>query len=109
MLGVYVLAFIPSRYGHDASVGLLGCQLDRLDDLRVARAAAQVAGDRLPDRLLVAVAARLEVGLRGHEHARGADAALGAAGLQERLLERAQRPRGAEALDRAHVRALHLA
>src|SRR3954469_1745720 len=34
---------------------------DRVDDLRVARAAAQVAGDALADAVLVAVAARVEV------------------------------------------------
>ncbi len=63
--------------------------------------------------VLLGVAASIEVRLRGHEHARRADAALCAARLEEGLLERAQRARGSAALgqafDRPELRAIGLA
>ena len=67
-----------------------GDERDGIDDLRVARAAAQVAGDRLADGVLVRAASGIEIGARRHQHPRRADAALGAAGLEERLLQRVE-------------------
>ena len=94
---------------HGAQIAF-GGHLDGLDDLRVAGAAAEVAGDGLADRVLLAVAARIEVGLCGDEHARRADAAL------RRRRSRGTpagagsvRPSVGEALDRADVGALDLA
>ncbi len=64
---------------------------DRLDDLRVAGAAAEVAGDRLADRLVGRRRRRRRGTPRAAMSMPGrADAALGAAGLEERLLERAE-------------------
>ena len=78
-------------------------QRDRLDDLGVAGAAAQVAR-RSPrgSRSSVGAAGR-EERLAGHEHPRRADPALRAAGLEERLLERSEACR-ASARPRAALR-----
>src|SRR5688500_2320410 len=64
---------------------------DRIDDLRVARAAAEIACDRLADRLLVQSTACVEVGACRHEHAGRADPALRRAVLEEGLLEAVER------------------
>ena len=81
---------------------------DGVDDLGVAGAAAEVAGDRLADVLVDRRAALVEIGAGRHEHARRADAALGAAVLQECLLERVQATGRREALDRQDRLALDL-
>ena len=70
--------------GLRSSAPASGGERDRLDDLGVAGAAAQVAGDRLADRVLVRPAAGVEVGPRRPSASRRADPALGAAGLEER-------------------------
>src|SRR4051812_41281125 len=64
---------------------------DRVDDLRVARAAAEVAGDRLADRVLVGGAAGVDVDAGGHQHPRRADPPLRGACVEERLLELVER------------------
>src|SRR4029079_8977679 len=91
----------------------LGRDRDRLDDLRVARAAAEVAGDRLADRIVVGRAARVDVGPRRHQHSRRADPALGATRIEERLLQRvevrAALGAGREALDGPDQGAVDLA
>src|SRR5215468_9260508 len=50
--------------------------LDRLDDVHVARAPAEVARDAPADLVLAGLRVLLEEGVAGHEHARGAVAAL---------------------------------
>src|SRR5512145_19892 len=76
--------------GSRAMTGLCSC-LHRLDDLDVAGAAAQVAGEGRADRGLVGrwVAAQQRFGR--HDHARRAEAALRAELLVESTLQRAQR------------------
>src|SRR5690349_8219853 len=83
-------------------------ELDRLDDVVVARAAADVAVERFADLRL----ARLRVVLQQvdgrHHHAGGAEAALQAVALAERGLHRVQLAVGGEALDGRDLGALHL-
>src|SRR4051794_26450529 len=102
-----------------ASGGLAGLAVDaagrrhrdRLDDLRVARAATQIARDRLADRVDVRPSAAVEVRLTGDQHARRADAALRATRQQERPLQRREltgpRPRR-QPLDGEDLAALDL-
>src|SRR4051794_16363872 len=66
---------------------------DGVDDLGVAGAAAEVARDRLADRVLVGRATGVDIDAGGHEHARGADTALRGAGLEEGALEVVERAR----------------
>src|SRR5689334_13490593 len=72
----------PERPRADLVVGLVDARLDAL----VSGAPAQVPGDRLAQRHEAAVLA--EVRLGGDEHPRRADAALSAAVIDERALER---------------------
>src|SRR5439155_21643294 len=99
----------PSSWSSPAS----GCDRDGVDDLRVARAAAQVAGDRRPDRGLIRSPAGVEMGTGCHQHAGRADPALGPASLEERLLQRiedrALRGSRSEAFDRRDPRPVNLA
>ena len=67
---------------------------DRLDDVVIARAAAQVAFEADPDLLLGRVRVLVEQADRRHHHARGAVAALQAVVLHEGLLHRMQRAVG---------------
>src|SRR2546428_517832 len=64
--------------------------LDRVDDLRVARAAAEVAFQRGADRLAIGPRLALEEGQRRQQHAGRAEAALHGAVAHERLLQRVQ-------------------
>jgi hypothetical protein len=74
----------------------------------VARAAAEVAGERLANLILARVGIlRQQVGA-GHDHARRAVAALEAVVLPEALLHRVQIGFGADALDRRHLGAVGL-
>src|SRR5687767_13502455 len=80
----------PRGHGRVAwSTAPLGRRSERdgVDDLGVASAPAEVAGDRIADPLVGRLAAAVEEGSRGHQHPRRADAALRAAGNQERVLE----------------------
>src|SRR3954469_2541394 len=62
----------------------------RLDDVLVAGAAAQVAGQRPAHFLLRRIRVLLEQSRSGHHHARSAEPALQAVLLLEALLQRVQ-------------------
>src|SRR5262249_30884168 len=80
---------------------------DRLQDVVVAGAAAEIAFELLADRLLVEVVALAADDVdRRHDHAGRAEAALQAVVLAERLLHRVQLVAVGEALDGAHVGAV---
>src|SRR3989442_4423089 len=64
--------------------------LDRLDDVHVARAAAEVARDRLPDLELARVRVRRDERRRRHHHSRRAEAALDTVLLVEAFMHRVQ-------------------
>src|SRR5689334_5090200 len=66
-------------------------QLHRLEDLRVAGAAAEVARERERDRFARRLGVPLEQGRGAHQDPRRAEAALGTAGAVERVLERVRR------------------
>src|SRR5882762_2250209 len=75
-------------------------QLHRLEDLDVAGAAAQIAGQRLADLQARRLRFRVEERLRGAQDSRSAVAALRGAELRERQLQRmGPRPRR-QSLDR---------
>ena len=74
--------------------------LDRFVDLHVPRAAAQIARNRLLDPLAAGVRILVEQRLRRHQDARRAIAALRAAQVGERGLQRVQRRPAGEAFDR---------
>ena len=82
---------------------LVGGPQHRLDDVLVAGAAAQVAGQRPADVLLGGVGVLVEQGLGGHHHARGAEPALQAVLLPEALLQRVQLAGAGQALHRADL------
>src|SRR5262245_4279773 len=88
----------------------LGARRDRLDDIVVAGAAAEIAFELMTDGGIVEVVAlAVDHVHRGHDHARGAVAALQPVMLAERLLHRMQRPvRVGEALDGGDVGAVDL-
>src|SRR5216684_5549557 len=79
----------------------LGARRDRLDDVLVAGAAAEIAFELLADGVVAEVVAlALDDVDRGHDHAGGAEAALQTVMLAERFLHRMQRRAvGGEALD----------
>ena len=81
--------------------------LDRVDDRRVARAAAEVPGEHVDDLLAGRAAAREEVVGRDQDPGR-AEAALERVVALERLLERRQRRRPGERLDRLDRRPVDL-
>ena len=79
---------------------------DRLHDVLVAGAAAEVALEPVADLVLGGVRVLAQQVEAGHDHARGAVAALQPVGLVERLLQRVQRcalPGVGQALDRADL------
>src|SRR5215217_3484469 len=69
---------------------VLGRPADRGDDVLVARAATDAAGDRGADLLLGRVGVLVQQRARGHQHARGAEAALQRVLLVEALLDRVE-------------------
>src|ERR1051326_4260457 len=80
---------------------LRGGLLDRLDDVLVPGAAAEVALEAVPDLLLrQLVAVRGDERGRRHNHARRAEAALKGMPLPERLLHRVQLAVVGETFDR---------
>src|SRR3954467_13520619 len=85
---------------------VLGRPADRLDDVLVARAAADAAGARRADLLLRRVRVLVQQPARGHQHARGAEAALERVLLVEALLHGVELAVGLERLDRADLVAL---
>src|SRR5918997_715644 len=76
-------------------------ELDGLDDVLVARAAAEVAFETLPDLLLRRVRLLLEQADGGHDHAGGAVTALQPVSLVESMLNRVQQPVVYDAPDRS--------
>src|SRR5260370_7746075 len=62
--------------------------LDGVEDLRVARAAAEVALERRAEVVTARARAAFQEGERGEQHAGGAEPALHGAVPHERLLER---------------------
>src|SRR4051794_8871591 len=83
-----------------SACGQLGGALHRLHDVLVAGAAAQVAGDHVAGLLVRRRRVGPQPGGDRGEEARGAEAALQAVALQERLLNRPQGPvRVGEPLD----------
>src|SRR5258706_4037773 len=87
---------------------LLGRVLHGLDDIHVARAAAQVPADGLADLLLARIPVAYEERARGHQHARRAEAALQTVLLGEALLHRMELAALLQALDRGDLRAVGL-
>src|SRR6266850_3208613 len=77
-----------------------GRQLHRLEDLDVAGAAAQIAGQSLADLLARRLGPRVEERLRGAQDPRSAVAALRGAELRERQLQRMGARTDREPLDR---------
>src|SRR5262249_40934538 len=76
---------------------------DRLDDVLVAGAAAQVARQPPADVVLRGVGTLVEQGLGGEHHARRAESALQAVLVLEPLLQRVQLAGAAEPLDRGDL------
>src|SRR6266446_301985 len=87
---------------------VLGGPLDRLDDVVVARAPAEVALELVTDQLLGRPGIALEHLVDRHDHARGAEAALEAVLLPEALLDRMELAVLGQALDRHDVGAVRL-
>src|ERR1700694_902586 len=87
---------------------LLGSVLHRLDDVDVAGAAAEVAGDRLANLELRRVPVLLEQRAGRHQHARRAVAALEAVLLPKALLHGVELAVLFEALHRRHRAAVGL-
>src|SRR5579859_338858 len=81
---------------------------DRLDDLVVAGAAAEIAHHPVFDLVLAGVRVAVQQRFRRHDLARRADAALEAAVIDEGLLQRMQLLALGHALDRGDPRAVHL-
>src|SRR5262245_3092140 len=96
--------------------GISGRPFDRLDDVHIARAATDVALDRLANFRLARARVGIEEVLRGHQHPGRAVAALEGVRVAECLLERVELSvlrepfdrvdRGAVGLDREHHAAL---
>ena len=82
--------------------------LHGLDDVVVARAAAEVALEAEPDLLLGGVRVLLEQVDALHDHPRRAEPALEAVALAERLLHRVQLAVGGQPLDRGDLGAVGL-
>src|SRR5271169_4096605 len=84
----------PSLFGSFGALAAahgLGAGGDRFDDVVVAGAAADVALELLADGVVVEIVALTPDQIdRGHDHARGAIAALQTVVLAERLLHRMQ-------------------
>ncbi len=87
---------------------LLGSPQDCLDDVLVAGAAAEVAGQCPANLVLRRVGVPLEQGLGRHHHAGRAEAALESVLLLEALLDRMQLARGGQTLDRLDLVAIRL-
>src|SRR6185503_3017352 len=83
-------------------------ELDRLDDVVVAGAAADVAVEALADVLLAGLRVVGEELHRRHHHPRRAETALETVTLAKRRLHRVQLAVSREAFDRRHLAPLHL-
>ena len=100
--------FLQQRGRGQSAVLHVARQLDRIENLLIAGAAADIAAEPLLD--LLAVGKRIGAKRRGrrHHHAGNAIAALAGAGLVESLLQHAQFAGMSERLDRLDRRALRL-
>src|SRR5215470_5334683 len=101
-------ALIPAHYSgrrklSPGRLALAGSNLHGVDDLGVGGAAAEIAGEIVPDLLVVGIGMRVEQ-LRRHQHETGrAVAALERAGLDEGLLHGRELVGARQRLDRRHL------
>src|SRR5438552_9508210 len=87
------------RASRAGSLPFLRCPLDRLDDVHVAGAAAEVAGELPADVVLARVGVAIEQRLAHEHHRRRAEPALQPVHLLEALLDRVELAVLLEALD----------
>ena len=73
---------------------------DRIDDLAIAGAAAQIAAEPIPDRFVVRIRLAREQRDNGKDHAGGAETALERSGCKKRGLDAIQRAGAAKPFDR---------
>src|SRR5580765_884405 len=101
---------LPMACSSDRRRGLARlAELDRLDDVVIAGAAADVAVERLANLVFVRLRVLLQQVDRRHHHAGRAEPALQSVALAERRLHRVQLAvLAAEALDRRDLGALDL-
>src|SRR4029077_8840932 len=85
---------------------LLGRVLDGFDDVDIAGAAAEIAGDRLADLRLARIGVLLQEGVAGQHHAGRAVAALEAMLLPEAFLDRMELAVLGEPFDGHHLAAV---
>src|SRR5439155_1135913 len=99
----------PSRVMTASAMVTLSARigLDRIDDLGIAGAAAEVAFERGADGLAIGARLALEEGERRQQHARRAEPALHRAVAYERFLQRVQAAITLEATQRRHRAAAH--
>ena len=108
-------AALPILALHRVRRGLLpdepAGELDGLDDLLVARAAAEVVRQGLLDRLHIGIGIRVQQGLGGHDHPGRTEAALDGAGQDKGLLDEVRilgRPEPLDADDLGPLQLHHL-
>src|SRR5947209_13407537 len=96
----------PSLSFHGCALPItLGGQQDAVDDALVARAPADVAGQRFADLLLAGVGMAAEERGGLHDEPGRTEPALEAVRIPHRLLQRAQLTVRGQALDRRHLAA----
>src|SRR6478609_2213658 len=109
LLGSKGSFMLPMTCSSDHSRGLARLtELDRLDDVVIAGAAADIAVERLADLLFARLRVVGEQLHRRHHHPRRAEAALQAMALAKRRLHRVQLAVLGQALDGRDLAALHL-
>src|SRR3954453_18488432 len=109
LLGSKASFMLPMLCSSDRGRGLARlAELDRLDDVVIAGAAADVAVERLADLVFGRLRVVGEKLHRRHHHPRRAEAALQAVALAERRLHRMQLAALGEPLDRGDLAALDL-
>src|SRR4051812_18377716 len=96
------------RRGRSATSDIRDVAPDRRDNVLVARAPAQDAGQLLADLVARELATRARERRRGHEEPGGAEPALQGVRLLERLLQRREVLVGGEPLDGRHLTAVEL-
>src|ERR1041384_1630384 len=83
--------------------------LDRINDLHIAGASAQIARDCFFYLIARRISVLVQQRMRGDQHARRADTALRASTLEKRLLKRIEAAVTSETFDGKNCRAVHLA
>src|SRR5699024_2665918 len=68
----------------------LRCSMNRGDDILIAGAAAQIAGDHLPGLILVRIGVFPDTGRDGRDETRGTETALQGMAIHERVLHGAE-------------------